>query len=115
VTPDEQKAMERLLAEALDSGAWGFSTGLVYPPACTGHQRAGRAGPQHGQPWRLYFSHIRGEAATLEQAALEAIKIGEQGGVPVQIAHVKASGRENWGKMDRLLRMIDAARPAGWT
>ena len=61
----------------------------------------------------LYFSHIRGEAATLEQAALEAIKIGEQGGVPVQIAHVKASGRENWGKMDRLLRMIDAARARG--
>ena len=61
----------------------------------------------------LYFSHIRGEAATLEQAAEEAIRIGEQGGVPVQIAHVKASGRENWGKMDRVLRMIDAARARG--
>jgi N-acyl-D-aspartate/D-glutamate deacylase len=104
----------RLLAEALDAGAFGFSTGLVYAPSVYGNtdelvslarSMASRRG--------LYFSHIRGEAATLEQAAEEAIKIGEQGGVPVQIAHVKASGRENWGKMDRLLRMIDAARARG--
>jgi N-acyl-D-aspartate/D-glutamate deacylase len=106
--------MERLLAEALDAGAWGFSTGLVYPPSVYGdtdelvalaRSMAGRRG--------LYFSHIRGEAATLEQAAEEAIRIGERGGVPVQIAHVKASGRENWGKMDRVLRMIDSARARG--
>ena len=49
----------------------------------------------------LYFSHVRGEAATLEPAYVEAIRIAEEGGVPVQIAHVKASGRENWGKMER--------------
>ena len=114
VTPEEQQGMERLLAEALDAGAFGFSTGLVYAPSVYGNtdelvslarSMASRGG--------LYFSHIRGEAATLEQAAEEAIKIGEQGGVPVQIAHVKASGRENWGKMDRVLRMIDSARARG--
>jgi N-acyl-D-amino-acid deacylase len=114
VTAEEQAQMERLLAEALDAGAFGFSTGLVYAPSVYGNtdelvslarSMASRRG--------LYFSHIRGEAATLEQAAEEAIKIGEQGGVPVQIAHVKASGRENWGKMDRVLRMIDAARARG--
>src|SRR5882724_1553393 len=114
VTPEEQLGMERLLAEALDAGAFGFSTGLVYAPSVYGNtdelvslarSMASRRG--------LYFSHIRGEAATLEQAAEEAIKIGEQSGVAVQIAHVKASGRENWGKMDRLLRMIDSARARG--
>ncbi len=113
-TPDEQRAMERLLAEAMDAGAFGFSTGLVYAPSVYGpteeliglaRSMASRGG--------LYFSHIRGEAATLEEAAREAIRIGEEGGVAVQIAHVKAAGRENWGKMDRVLRMIDAARARG--
>jgi N-acyl-D-aspartate/D-glutamate deacylase len=60
-----------------------------------------------------YFSHVRGEAGTLEKAYEEAIRIGEEGGVPVQIAHVKASGRENWGKMERALRMISNARARG--
>src|SRR4030095_14063233 len=114
VTPDEQKGMERLLAEALDAGAFGFSTGLVYPPRV--HRNTDAVGSLPRSMARrggLYFSHIRGEAATLEQPAEEAITIGERGGVPVQIAHVKASGRENWGKMDRVLRLIDQDRDRG--
>jgi len=84
--------MERLLAEALDAGAFGFSTGLVYAPSVYGNtdELAGLARSMASRRG-LYFSHIRGEAATLEQAAEEAIAIGERGGVPVQIAHVKAS------------------------
>jgi len=113
-TRDEQAAMERLLAEALDAGAFGFSTGLVYAPSAYGSTDeliglARSMAPRQG----LYFSHIRGEAATLEDALKEAIRIGEEGAVPVQISHVKASGRENWGKMDRVLRMIDTARARG--
>ena len=113
-TRDGQAAMERLLAEAMDAGAFGFSTGLVYAPSAYGstdeliglaRSMARRRG--------LYFSHVRGEAATLEDAVTEAIRIGEEGTVAVQIAHVKASGRENWGKMDRVLRMIDTARARG--
>jgi len=113
-TADEQQQMERLLAEGLDAGAWGYSTGLVYAPSVYGSTEelialaksmATRGG--------LYFSHVRGEAGTLEKAYEEAIRIGEQGGVPVQIAHVKASGRENWGKMERALRMITDARARG--
>ncbi len=107
----ELQAMERLLSEALDAGAFGFSTGLVYAPSVYARtdelialtrSMATRGG--------LYFSHIRGEAATLEEAIAEAIRIGEEGGVPVQIAHIKAAGRENWFKMDRALRLIDEAR-----
>jgi N-acyl-D-amino-acid deacylase len=113
-TADEQKQMERLLAEGLDAGAWGYSTGLVYAPSVYGtteelialaKSMASRGGH--------YFSHVRGEAGTLEKAYEEAIRIGEQGGVRVQIAHVKASGRENWGKMERALRMISDARARG--
>ena len=113
-TRDEQTAMERLLAEAMDAGAFGFSTGLVYAPSVYGsteelialaRSMASRGG--------FYFSHIRGEAATLEEAVKEAIGIGEEARVPVQISHVKAAGRENWGKMDRVLRLIDTARARG--
>lgn len=112
--PDEQRAMEKLLAEALDAGAFGYSTGLVYAPSAyagtaeliaLARLLAARGG--------LYFSHIRGEAATLETAIREAIEIGEAAGVPVQLAHIKAAGRENWGKMELALRLIDEARARG--
>jgi N-acyl-D-amino-acid deacylase len=113
-TLDEQKAMEKLLAEALDAGTFGYSTGLVYAPSAyaqTGELIAlARSMASRGG---LYFSHIRGEAGTLERAILEAIGIGETAGVPIQIAHMKAAGRENWGKMERALRLIDEARARG--
>jgi N-acyl-D-amino-acid deacylase len=112
--PEDVRAMERLIAEALDAGAFGFSTGLVYPPSAYGstdelialaRSMAGRRG--------LYFSHIRGESTMLEESIAEAIRIGEEAGVGVQIAHVKASGRENWPKMGRALALIDMARARG--
>ncbi len=113
-SPDEQRQMERLLAEALEAGAFGFSTGLVYPPsvfAATAELAALARSMAHRGG--LYFSHIRGEAATLEAALDEAIGIGEAAGVSVQIAHIKASGREHWGKMDGALRKVSDARARG--
>lgn len=113
-TSEDVRAMEGLLAEALDAGAYGFSTGLVYPPSAYAQTEelialaramAGRGG--------LYFSHIRGESSTLEASIAEAIRIGEAGGVGVQIAHVKAAGRENWPRMEGALRLIDTARARG--
>jgi N-acyl-D-amino-acid deacylase len=112
--PDELRAMERLLGEAMDAGAFGFSTGLVYPPSAyavtselVGLARA--MAPRRG----LYFSHIRGESSMLLDSITEAVTIGEQAGVGVQISHVKASGRENWPKIDAALRMIEDARRRG--
>jgi N-acyl-D-aspartate/D-glutamate deacylase len=111
---DDLRVLERLLAEALEAGAFGFSTGLVYPPsayATTGELiTLARSMARRGG---LYFSHIRGESATLEEAIAEAIRIGEEGGVGVQIAHVKAAGRENWEKIHAALGLIDAARARG--
>jgi len=111
---DDLAAMARLLAEALDAGAFGFSTGLVYPPSgyasteeliALARSMARRRG--------LYFSHIRGESSMLETSIAEAIRIGEEGGVGAQIAHVKAAGRENWGRIHAALRLIDDARARG--
>ncbi|MFQ5897284.1 MAG: amidohydrolase family protein [Candidatus Methylomirabilia bacterium] len=110
-SPGERAAMERLLAEALEAGAWGFSTGLVYPPsAYAATEELIALARSMARRGGLYFSHIRGEARTLEEAIAEAIRIGEDGGVPVQIAHIKAAGRENWPKMERALQLIDEAR-----
>jgi N-acyl-D-amino-acid deacylase len=112
--PDEVKAMERRLGEALDAGAFGFSTGLVYAPSAYASTEElialARAMARRGG---LYFSHVRGESATVEDSIAEAIRIGEESGVGVQIAHVKVSGRENWRKIDRVLRRIDEARARG--
>src|SRR5262249_5576431 len=113
-TADEQARMERLLAEALEAGAFGFSTGLVYAPSvyASTEELIGLARSMASRGG-LYFSPIRAEAATLEKAVDEAIRIGTEADVPVQVSHVKASGRENWGKLDRVLRTLDAARARG--
>ena len=110
---DDLTAMERLLAEALTAGAFGFSTGLVYPPSAYGTTEELIALSRSMAPRGLYCSHIRGEGASLEQSVTEAIRIGEEGGVAVQISHVKAAGRENWGKLERALRLMDMARARG--
>src|SRR2546427_7963898 len=111
---DDLRGMERLLGEAMDAGAFGFSTGLVYAPSAysdtteliaLAKSMARRGG--------YYFSHIRGESSMLLDSINEAIRIGEEGGVSVQASHVKASGRENWPKIDAALRLFDAARARG--
>ncbi|MGH7308031.1 MAG: N-acyl-D-amino-acid deacylase family protein [Candidatus Rokuibacteriota bacterium] len=110
----EMDALRRLLHEALDAGAFGYSTGLVYPPSAYAATEElvdlARAMAHRGG---LYFSHVRGEAAMVEDSIAEAIRIGEGAGVGVQIAHVKVTGRENWSKIDRVLALIDQARARG--
>src|SRR5881392_3131733 len=114
LSTDDLKAMERRLDEAMDAGAYGYSTGLVYPPSAYATTEElvllARSMARRGG---LYFSHVRGESAMVEDSIREAIRIGEEAGVGVQIAHVKVGGRENWGKMDRVLRLIDDARTRG--
>jgi N-acyl-D-amino-acid deacylase len=111
---DDMKGMQRLLGEAMDAGAFGFSTGLVYAPSAysdtaeliaLAKSMSSRGG--------YYFSHIRGESSMLLDSINEAIRIGEEGGVPVQVSHVKASGKENWPKIDAALRLFETARARG--
>ena len=113
-TPSELSAMQEAVRAALEQGAFGLSTGLVYAPglfADTGEiiALAQAAAPLGG----LYFSHIRGEGDTLLEAVAEAITIGREAGLPVQIAHMKAEGRANWGRTEAALAAIDAARESG--
>lgn len=107
-TAEELRQMQRLVRDAMTDGAFGISSGLIYTPGCYGDTaelialaEAARDGGG------LYATHMRGEGGTLENSIAEALRIGEEAKIPVQISHLKASGRENWGKMQRALQMID--------
>jgi N-acyl-D-aspartate/D-glutamate deacylase len=113
-TAAELGRMQTLLADGIEDGAWGLSTGLIYAPGSYATTEeivalATVAGRHRG----FYASHIRGEGATLLDAVQEAIHVGREGDLPVQISHVKAAGRPNWGKVADALALIDAARDEG--
>jgi N-acyl-D-amino-acid deacylase len=113
-TATELTRMQALLAAAMEDGAWGLSTGLVYAPgsyAATDEivELARVAARQRG----YYATHIRGEGASLLDAVREAIRVGHEADIPVQISHLKAAGRPNWGKVAEALALIDAANSDG--
>lgn len=113
-TSVELRQMQDLVDEAMRSGAVGLSTGLVSPPGIYSKTdeivALARVAARHGGQ---YSSHIRGEASTLVQAVGEAIQVGREAGLPVQISHHKAAGRENWGTTGKTLPMIEAANRNG--
>jgi len=113
-TRKELGRMTQIAERAIQDGAVGLSTGLIYPPSSYAKtkeivQLAMAVGKLGG----IYTSHIRGEGETLFQAVKEAITIGEKASIPVQISHHKAGGRNNWGKVKQTLRMIRQARDNG--
>jgi N-acyl-D-amino-acid deacylase len=113
-TAAELARMERLVAEAMEQGAIGLSSGLAYAPASYAPPAEiaalARVAARYGGG---YASHIRSEGAGLIPAIEEAIRVGEQAGAWVQIHHLKASGRANWGKMRQAIATIEAARARG--
>ena len=109
-TPTEMRRMQDHVDEAMRSGAVGMSTGLVSPPGTYSETpeivALARVVARHRG---LYASHIRGEASTLVTAVREAIQVGDEAGLPVQISHHKAAGRDNWGTTLKTLPLIEAA------
>jgi N-acyl-D-amino-acid deacylase len=115
--PADGAQMTRMQAEvvrAMDEGAIGVSTGLIYPPGsyASTEELVGITSPS-GERDGFYFSHIRGEADTLLDAVSEAIHIGRQTGTSVQIAHFKSVREPNWHKSAAALELLDAARAEG--
>ncbi|HWM08351.1 MAG TPA: D-aminoacylase [Solirubrobacteraceae bacterium] len=111
---DELALMRRRLEEALDQGAVGMSSGLVYAPSMYAPLEElvelGRILARHGVP---YTSHIRNETHGLEDAVEEALAVGRGSGAAVHLSHHKAAGRDNWGRTETTLAMVDAARESG--
>jgi len=114
--PDTQQLaqMRTLVRNAMIDGAFGVATALVYPPgnfATTAEliAMADEMAPYGG----VYISHLRSEADTFLEAIDEAIRIGREGRVAVEIFHLKAAGRRNWYKAGLAIARIEAARAEG--
>ncbi len=112
--PDELERMRRSVADALDQGAVGMSTGLIYPPgmhAATEElvELARVAGERGG----IYASHIRDEGRRVGDAVAEAIRIGRDGGLPAHISHLKVESSYVWGRAGELLSQLDGAGAEG--
>jgi N-acyl-D-amino-acid deacylase len=111
---EEMKAMLRTLEKALDDGALGLSTGLEYTPGrYTPTAEVVALARVVAQRGGFYASHIRNEERQLLEAVDEAVRIGRLSGARVQVSHVKASGRGNWGKQVSSLALIEAGRRDG--
>lgn len=113
-TPAELVRMKELVAEAMEAGAYGLSSGLIYPPGIFAKTRElielAKVAASYGG---VYDSHIRGEGRNLMKSLREAITIGEKAGIPVQISHHKASNKAVWGKSVETLRLFEEARARG--
>jgi len=106
--------MKKLLAESMEDGAFGMSTGLVYAPGCYADVEElielGKVLKKYGG---IYATHIRNEGSKLIESVKEAIKIGEEDNIPVEISHHKAMCEENWGKVNYSLVLMEEARKKG--
>jgi len=113
-TPAELQRMKTMVAEAMEQGALGISTGLFYVPGSfTPTEEIVELSKIAADYGGIYISHMREEASQLLDSVQETIDIGEQAGIPVQMTHHKVIGVENWGQSVESLRMVDEARARG--
>lgn len=110
----EMTAMERLMVQAMEQGAWGISTGLEYQPSSyAGIEELSALSRVSAAYGGFYATHLRNEGDLLVEAVREALEIGDRAGIAVQLSHHKAEGRGNWGKVAETLRLIEEARARG--
>ena len=113
-TPEELRRMRGLVRQAMEEGALGVGSSLIYAPAFYAKtdelialaQEAGKYGG-------MYISHIRSEGNTLLQAVDELIRIGREANVPAEMYHIKVAGSKNWPKVDSVIARFEAARKSG--
>lgn len=108
-------SMRAAMRNAMEDGAFGLGTALIYPPgnfASTEEliEIAKVMAPYSG----IYITHMRSEADKVLEGMDEALRIGREGGVPVEIYHLKAAGIANWSKETAMIAKIDSARAAGF-
>jgi N-acyl-D-amino-acid deacylase len=112
-TRDEMDEMKSLVEQAMTSGTFGLSTGLVYPPSCfASTEEIVELCKVVAEYDGIYSTHVRGERETIVEAVKEAITIGERARVPVQLSH-NAPKYGAWGKLKETLKIVDEAREKG--
>ena len=113
-TDAEQQAMQQMLAQALDAGAVGFSTGLAYQPGgVAGQAELDGLAQVAAARGALHTSHIRNEGDAVEEAVDEVLSIGRRTGCATVLSHHKCMMPHNWGKSRATLANIDRARADG--
>ena len=114
LTAVERDSMKAMVARSMEDGAFGIASALIYPPNTYASTEelieASKAMAPYGG---VYITHMRSEGDKFLEAIDEALRIGREGGVPVEIYHLKASGPRNWPKMPVAIAKIDSARAAG--
>jgi len=113
-TPAEMEQMKSLVRDAMRDGAVGLSTSLQYAPApyATVQELIALAA-EAAKFGGTYASHIRNEGDTIKAALDEAFRIGREAHIPVEIWHLKAAGKSNWGRMAEIVGYIEQARKSG--
>lgn len=113
-TPAELERMRALVREAMAEGALGVGSSLIYAPAFyASTDELVALAEEAGRHGGMYISHLRSEGNRLLEAVDELIEIARRSGAPAEIYHLKAAGRDNWGKLDRVIERVEQARAEG--
>jgi N-acyl-D-amino-acid deacylase len=113
-TPDQLEQMKSLVRDAMKDGTVGVSTALEYAPAPYAKTEELIAlAAEGGKFGGIYSTHMRNESDSVLEAIDEALRIGREAHVPVEIWHIKVAGKDNWGRMPEVVAKINAARAAG--
>lgn len=113
-TPEQLDQMKALVRDAMKDGAVGVSTSLEYAPAPYAKTDELIAlAAEGGKFGGIYATHMRNESDSVLEAIDEALRIGREAHVPVEIWHIKVAGKNNWGRMPEVVAKINAARAAG--
>jgi len=113
-TKEELSEMQQLVREAMQQGALGLATSLIYAPASYAETEElielARPASEYGG---LYITHLRDEGSKIVEALLEAMDVGRNAHLPVDVWHLKVAGKKNWGRMFEIVRMIENERAQG--
>lgn len=112
--PEELERMKQQVRKAMEEGAMGVGSSLIYVPGTYASTyeltELAKVASEYGG---MYISHIRSEGNKLLEATDEIIKIGKDANIHAEIYHLKAAGKDNWNKLDKVIARIDSARKAG--
>jgi N-acyl-D-amino-acid deacylase len=113
-TPEELARMRKLVDQAMEEGALGVGSSLIYAPAFyAGTDELVALCEEASKYGGMYISHMRSEGGRLLEAIDELIDISRRAKLPAEIYHLKAAGRPNWGKLDAAIKKIEDARASG--
>jgi N-acyl-D-amino-acid deacylase len=113
-TPEQLDQMRELVRKEMEAGALGIGTSLIYPPAFYSKTEELIALCKVAAKYQgKYISHMRSEGNRLLDAVDELVRISREAGIPAEVYHIKAAGKQNWNRLDDLLSRIEAAQKEG--